>query len=171
MTQAIKKTKTQKLLEFVATAKKTSDITKMFGTKEWNGSMNNLIKHGAVSKYRDVNDSDEKFSRAIVTFFVATGEKYDVKRRRKPTYMELANDLDRLRAFAGEVMEIFPEGGSLDAFDIQEMAAKHGLLSKEIMHEPCGIDGECQCFGYYDTEDFKSGIECYRRTKLLTMQK
>lgn len=79
------------------------------------------------------------------------------------------SDLDKLRAFAQAVMEIWPEGVNWDAGDIQDMAVKHGLLVPEIRHEDCSVEGvsTCQCAEYCSPEEFKSGVECFRKTELL----
>ena len=72
---------------------------------------------------------------------------------------------DALRAFAKDVMRVWPHG-DLDGGDLQDIAEKHGLLKPETRYEPCG-DG-CNCAGYCDAEEFKDGITCYRKTGLLT---
>jgi hypothetical protein len=78
------------------------------------------------------------------------------------------SDTEKLRAFSQEVMSAWP-GGSLDGDQLQEAGVKHGLLEPVIRHESC-VDGGpfCQCAEYYNEDDFKAGIECLRKTKLLT---
>jgi hypothetical protein len=74
--------------------------------------------------------------------------------------------IDKLRAFAQVIMENWPEAG-FDGFQLQDEAVKYGLLEPEIRYESC-VDGAfCQCAEYYNEDDFKSGVECFRKTKLL----
>ena len=46
------------------------------------------------------------------------------------------SDEARLRDFAQEIMDHWPEGG-VDGDDLQEVAVKHGLLTSTIKYEPC----------------------------------
>ena len=73
----------------------------------------------------------------------------------------------KLRAFAREVMEAWPDGG-IEGDDLQEIACRHGMLAPEIRHEPCGEWCQCNCMNCLDSDDWKGGVECYRRTALLT---
>ena len=73
----------------------------------------------------------------------------------------------KLRAFAVEVMEAWPDGG-IEGDDLQEIAVKHGMLAPEIRHEPCGEWCQCNGIGDYGGDDWQRGVECYRRTALLT---
>jgi hypothetical protein len=76
-------------------------------------------------------------------------------------------DTEKLRAFAKEVMDEWPLECGLNFMDLQEIAIRHGLLEPEIRYESC-VDGAfCQCAEYYNEDDFKSGVECFRKTKLL----
>src|SRR5690242_8335694 len=52
------------------------------------------------------------------------------------------SDLERLRAFAQEVMQAWPEGG-IDGGDLQEIAEKHGLLIEKQMVAPCCESCNC----------------------------
>lgn len=74
--------------------------------------------------------------------------------------------VDRLRAFAKDVLGDWPEGGSLDGFEIQELAIKHGLLEATTQYKPCVEEG-CFCASMLTPEEFESGVTCYRRTALL----
>ena len=76
-------------------------------------------------------------------------------------------DTNKLRAFAREVMAAWPEGG-IEGEDLQEIAVKHGMLAPEIRHEPCGEWCQCNSMNCLDSDDWKGGVECYRRTALLT---
>lgn len=75
-------------------------------------------------------------------------------------------DLDKLRAFAQAVLEDWPDLAP-DAFDLQDLAVKHGLLALKDPKptEPCG-EG-CSCAEYFGADEFSGGIECYIRTPVL----
>ena len=79
----------------------------------------------------------------------------------------LLSENKKLRAFAREVMESWPDGG-IEGDDLQEIACRHGMLAPEIRHEPCGEWCQCNGIGGYDGDDWQRGVECYRRTALLT---
>ena len=79
----------------------------------------------------------------------------------------LLSENKKLRAFAREVMEAWPDGG-IEGDDLQEIATRHGMLAPEIRHEPCGEWCQCNCMNCLDSDDWKGGVECYRRTALLT---
>ena len=72
----------------------------------------------------------------------------------------------KLRAFAQAIMEAWPEGG-IEGDDLQEIAHRHGMLAPEIRHEPCGEWCNCNSMNSLDSDDWKGGVECYRRTALL----
>ena len=78
-----------------------------------------------------------------------------------------AEETKKLRAFAQAIMEAWPEGG-IEGDDLQEIACRHGMLAPEIRHEPCGEWCNCNCLGDFDSADWQRGVECYRRTALLT---
>ena len=75
-------------------------------------------------------------------------------------------DTNKLRAFAVEVMAAWPEGG-IEGDDLQEIAVKHGMLAPETRFEPCGEWCNCNSMNCLDSDDWKGGVECYRRTALL----
>jgi hypothetical protein len=80
----------------------------------------------------------------------------------------LEEALRKLRAFALDMMGEWPEACDRDGFDIQETAARHGLLQRQDPPptEPCAED--CACASYYPPEDFKDGgVVCYRKTDLI----
>lgn len=56
-------------------------------------------------------------------------------------------ELDKLRAFAQDVMQAWPIG-DVDGGELQDYAIKHGLISLQ--------------------DPWAEGIECYRKTPLLT---
>ena len=76
-------------------------------------------------------------------------------------------DTNKLRAFAREVMAAWPDGG-IEGDDLQEIAHKHGMLAPEIRHEPCGEWCNCNAGVDVDGGEWDRGVECYRRTALLT---
>ena len=79
----------------------------------------------------------------------------------------LLSENKKLRAFAREVMESWPDGG-IEGDDLQEIACRHGMLEPEMRFEPCGEWCNCQNLNGLDSDDWKGGVECYRRTALLT---
>ena len=79
---------------------------------------------------------------------------------------EQAQEIERLRAFARDVMQAWPDG-DLDGADLQDAAVKHGLLTPEQRFEPCGDDGACWCASMVDHADWVDGVVCYRRAAWL----
>ena len=75
---------------------------------------------------------------------------------------------DSLRAFAQDLMEDWLDGGDVDGGGLQDFAVKHGLLrlAEPAPTAPCGE--QCACSEYFSDEEWSDGIECYRRTPLLT---
>ena len=83
----------------------------------------------------------------------------------------LWTDVRKLRAFAAAVLGDWPDSGTLDGGDVQELAIKHGLLRAKdpAPTRPCSDEG-CFCAEYRGTDfngEFDGGIECYERTTLL----
>lgn len=72
-----------------------------------------------------------------------------------------------LRQFVVDLIDAagWPEGGDIDAFEFQELCVKHGVLVEETRHAPCGES--CFCSGYYDPDEFKDGVRCYRKAEWL----
>ena len=79
----------------------------------------------------------------------------------------ISHENKKLRAFAQDIMEAWPEGG-IEGDDLQEIALKHGMLAPEIRHEPCGEWCQCNGIGGYDSDGWQRGVTCYRRTDLIT---
>lgn len=79
---------------------------------------------------------------------------------------EAKSERDKLRAFAQDVMEDWPDVGSLDGYDLQMLAVKHGLLAETTHHKPCCDEG-CNCASMVDEQDWQEGVQCYRSTVLL----
>ena len=77
----------------------------------------------------------------------------------------LREELEALRAFAQGVMSYWPHG-DVDGGDLQELAAKHGLLKSETRTEPCGET--CGCSEVVASDEWPDGVECFRKTPLLT---
>ena len=75
------------------------------------------------------------------------------------------SDEENLRAFAKEIMDHWPESG-VDGDDLQEIAVKHGLLAPTVKYKPCGEN--CSCADHAGTDEFKNGLVCFVKTKLLT---
>lgn len=78
-----------------------------------------------------------------------------------PLYRHPAEQIaaDALKAFANEMINASFEGGSFDGGDIQDIAAKHGLLRIESRNEECGEVCACREYGF--------PAECYRKTDLI----
>lgn len=72
---------------------------------------------------------------------------------------------DKLRAFAQDIMEGWPDVNYLDGFDLQEIAHKHGLLVSETRYKSCGET--CGCAEMVDQTEWDEGVTCYRSTPLL----
>ena len=81
-------------------------------------------------------------------------------------HRDAADEIERLRAFARDVLNAWPHGG-VDGCDLQDYAEKQGLLVPETRTAPCGEDGACNCADYYDTDEWTDGITCYRRVEWL----
>ena len=77
-----------------------------------------------------------------------------------------ADQTKKLRAFSQSIMEAWPDGG-IGGDDLQEIAVKHGMLAPETRFEPCGEWCNCNSMNCLDSDDWKGGVECYRRTALL----
>lgn len=75
-----------------------------------------------------------------------------------------AEEVRKLRAFANDIMDCWPEG-DVDGAYLQDMAEKHGLLVPERQYQPCGE--ACTCAGTVEHADWVDGVTCYRRTALL----
>lgn len=78
---------------------------------------------------------------------------------------DAADTLDALRAFAARMMEDWPDECD---FDLQDAAVEYGLLAlaDPAPTEPCGE--RCSCAEYFGEEDWAAGVQCYRRTAILT---
>ena len=71
-----------------------------------------------------------------------------------------------LARFALDVLAEWPDMGSLDGGDLQEIAVKHNILIPHIVHGPCC--DECFCGEFYDAEEWLEGVTCYRYADWLT---
>ncbi len=80
---------------------------------------------------------------------------------------ELLSENKKLRAFANDIMEAWPDGG-IEGDDLQEIAYRHGMLAKHTHFEPCGEWCNCNAIGEFNSDDWQRGVNCYRRTALLT---
>ena len=104
------------------------------------------------------------FSQALTKKNVALGAKVV---DRTIASRRISSENKKLRAFAKAIMEAWPEGG-IEGDDLQEIAVKHGMLTPEIRHEPCGEWCNCNAGVDVDSGEWERGVECYRRTALLT---
>lgn len=85
--------------------------------------------------------------------------RHDGTRHRQSEVDQLRIGVDRLRAFANEIVSGAFVGGSFDGGEIQNMGVKHGLLRIEQRENECGEDCACREYGF--------PTECYRKTELL----
>lgn len=77
-------------------------------------------------------------------------------------------DLEKLRGFAQELFDEWPDYLGVDGFDLQEIAVRHGLLVETTRFEPCSLEeGRCSCLAYYGDDEWKAGVTCYRKSRLL----
>ena len=57
----------------------------------------------------------------------------------------------------------WPDVGDIDGAEFQEIMVKHGWLIPVTVYAPCDPEN-CNCARfYYDVDEFKRGIVCYRR--------
>jgi len=82
------------------------------------------------------------------------------------THNDNGLDLEKLRGFAEELFDGWPDVG-IDSFDLQDIAVRHGLLVETTQFKPCGEDGHCSCLNYYAADEWKHGVSCFRKTRLL----
>ena len=76
------------------------------------------------------------------------------------TIATLKAECEKLRAFANEIMDCWPDG-DVDGGFLQEVAIEHGMIAPHEVTEPCNPDG-CQCAEFSDFP-----LICYRRTSML----
>jgi hypothetical protein len=76
------------------------------------------------------------------------------------TFKAAEAQLEGLRAFADELVNIALEGANADGDHIQDLAVKHGLLTPEQRTERCG--DACSCAEYSDFP-----VECFRKISIL----
>lgn len=72
---------------------------------------------------------------------------------------EDTSELERLRAFARRVLQVWPEG-DLDGGELQQAAVEAGLLVPEQRCAPCGE--HCQCVEYHGHDGMVEEFTCYR---------
>ncbi len=76
---------------------------------------------------------------------------------------------EKMKAFINALLEEFyPECGDIDGGTFQDLAEKHGILVKEIRHEPCGEF--CNCAQVVYDEEWQEGVECFRAANWLSAQ-
>ena len=80
--------------------------------------------------------------------------------------MEITDEqIQSLAKFALKVLEEWPGMGSLDGGDLQEIAVANNILIPHIVHGPCCE--ECFCNEFYDDEEWREGVTCYRLAEWL----
>lgn len=79
--------------------------------------------------------------------------------------IKLYKENERLLVFVRDlfIASDWPDGGDIDGFEFQELAAKHGVLTPETRTEPC--QENCWCSEYHG--DMSAGVTCYRKAKWL----
>jgi len=88
----------------------------------------------------------------------------DEGKRAAETLRDLRAENETLRAFARDIMAPWPVG-SVDGYEVQDLAIEHGLLVSETRTERCG--DACECAEYHSPEEMADGVTCYRRGPLL----
>lgn len=133
-----------------------------------------MTKNEAQQKLIAMLRKDAFEATTLVAHYVDENKalRQEISRLRKGELLKeldgrIADEKEKLRAFAREVMEAWPEGG-IEGDDLQEIACRHGMLEPEMRFEPCGEWCNCQNLNGLDSDDWKGGVECYRRTALLT---
>lgn len=108
--------------------------------------------------------SDDEFD--VLWTNCAWREELDTARNRIP---ELETEVARLRGFAQNIMDGWPEFGEMDGGDLQSIAVKNGLLQPETRYQSCETDTTtCSCNQYVSVAEWERGAICYRKTELLT---
>lgn len=74
-------------------------------------------------------------------------------------------ELAKLRGFAQDILNDWPDVGYIDGFDLQQLAHKHGLLVSKTTFAPCGE--HCTCAEMVDEYEWAEGVTCFRKTDLL----
>lgn len=79
----------------------------------------------------------------------------------------MAEEVEKLRSFIRDLFAAsdWPEGNSVDCWDLQELAVKHGLLVRETVKAPCGEI--CWCEEYHGLEAMAKGLRCLRKVEWL----
>jgi hypothetical protein len=84
---------------------------------------------------------------------------------------ETERERDALRAFVRDLFDTldWPDTGTLDGFDFQDLCERHGLLVPREATGPCNVGCEdgvnCSCAEYGDGEWPQT---CYRKAEWLT---
>ena len=122
---------------------------------------------------RDSDRSDLSESEELIDFDQSpsvVNNHYDPAE--DPNYASDMPDADNqepdYEGFAMAIIGDFPEMGSLDGFDIQEMGEKYGLLIPHEVYKPCGE--HCQCEEFHSADEMMNGVTCYRKAWVATSQ-
>ena len=67
--------------------------------------------------------------------------------------------------FARAVFDDWPDIGTYNGFDLQDLGEKYGLLVGTAVTAPCGEN--CGCLEHMSEEEFAAGHTCYRLAKEL----
>ena len=75
------------------------------------------------------------------------------------------SELDRLHAFVDDLFRValWQTGIEIVDEELEGLFIKHGLLTKHVVHEPCGM--KCVCAEYNSPKTMAGGVTCYRRTQ------
>jgi len=67
--------------------------------------------------------------------------------------------IESLAGFVREIYDEWPELGSIDGFELQDLGEKHKLLIPRTVFAPCGEP--CSCAECYTDEEMQKGVTCY----------
>jgi len=69
--------------------------------------------------------------------------------------------------FAKAILKHFPDCRIIDGGELQDLADKHGLLTKERRTTACSDDGSCNCADCLSPTEMECGFDCYHVHPLL----
>ena len=131
------------------------------------------VSSGAVAKIAELEREVESLKAQLAEAKHHGQLDYDAMRKFQSLYITADHQLraaqripglpevQKLQAFAQAIMEHWPEFGcELDGFELQELAAEHGLIVEKVMDDSCGEN--CQCASLGATFPTK----CWRKTSL-----
>jgi hypothetical protein len=78
--------------------------------------------------------------------------------------MEKGESQPDYEGFAKAILDNWPDGGSIDLWDLQDEAIHYGLLVATLQERPCGENCWCAEFhGVKPDGTFREPVTCYRR--------